>query len=218
VPPFVDAPPLDPSSGDGRRLLADELSRPEYATDESPLRRAVRAVVEWFTELFDGASGGPISYWWYAVVAVAVLGALALAVWAVIRLEPARRARHSRPGGVFDEAGITAAEYRRRARAARDAGDGSTAVLEGYRAIAAGAVERYVLEDLPGSTAREIARSLEASYPVERKALEAAAGTFDAVRYGGLGAGSADADAVLALDARLDGLSPAAPDPARVSA
>ncbi|KAB7741975.1 DUF4129 domain-containing protein [Nostocoides sp. F2B08] len=200
-------------------MLADELSRPEYATDESPLRRAVRTVVEWFTDLFDGASGGPISYWWYAVVAVAVLGALALGVWAVIRLEPARRARRTTAGGVFDEAGLGAAEYRRRARVARDAGDGATAVLDGFRAIAAEAVERFVLDDRPGATAREIARSLESSFPVERDTLESAAVTFDAVRYGGRGAGLADADAVLALDERLLALTPSVPpEPTRAPA
>lgn len=195
-------------------MLADELSRPEYGSDESPLRRAVRAVVEWFTELFDGASGGPISYWWYAVVAIAVLGALALGVWAVIRLEPARRARRVPGGGVFDEAGVTAAEYRRRARAARAAGDGAAAVLDGFRAIAAGAVERFVLDDLPGATAREIARSLETSFAVERESLESAAVTFDSVRYGGRGAGLADADAVLDLEERLGALTPSTdPEP-----
>ena len=207
MPPLLDAP-LDPSSGEARRQLADELSRPEYGSDESPLRRAVRAVVDWFTELFDGASGGPISYWWYAVVAVAVLGALALAVWAVIRLEPARRVRRGGASGVFDEAGISADEYRRRARAARDAGDGGTAVLDGYRAIVATAVERFVLDDLPGSTAREIAHSLERAFPGEREALETAAVTFDGVRYGGRGAELAEADAVLGLDDRLCRLMP----------
>ena len=208
MPFSLDSPPLDPSSGEGRRLLADELSRPEYSPQDNPLRRAVQSVIDRFLDLLDAASGGPLSAWWYAVVAAVVLTALAAAAWAVLRLEPARRARRSGSGGVFEEQGITAAEYRRRALAAREAGDMSTAVLDGFRAIAAAAVEAFVLDDRPGATAREISRSLANDFPSERDALDAAAGAFDAVRYGGRTASGADADALLELDRRLEGRAP----------
>jgi hypothetical protein len=86
-------------------------------------------------------------------------------------------------------------------------------VLDGFRAIAAAAAERYVIDDRPGATAREIARWLESVFRAEREPLETAAVTFDAVRYGGRGASLADADAVLDLDERLERLSPAVDEP-----
>jgi hypothetical protein len=206
----ADAPPLDPSSGEGRRLLADELSKPEYTLEESLLRRAVRVVVDWFTGIFDEAAGGPLSSWWYAVVAVGVLILVGLVGWALLRLEPARRARGEASGGVFDEAGVSAADYRRRALAARSAGDHAAAVVDGYRALVAEAVEGFVLDDLPGATAREIATTLAGVFPVEARRLGDAAAVFDAVRYGDQGADAEDADAVLELDRRLRSLTPTA--------
>lgn len=206
--PILDTPPLDPSSGEARRWLADELSRPEYSGEESLLRRAVQVVVDWFLGFFDGASGGPISFWWYAVVGVGVLVLIGLVGWTLFRLEPARRARRTTSGGVFDEPGLTAADYRRRAQAARAAGDHSAAVVDGYRALVAGAVERFILDDLPGATARELATDLVGVFPAEAAPLSGAATVFDAVRYGDESADAADADAVLALEGRLRAATP----------
>lgn len=205
----ADVPPLDPSSGEGRRLLADELSRREYSSEESPLRRAVRLVVDWFLGIFDGASGGPLSLWWYAVVAGVVLALIAVLGWALVRLQPARRARRAGAGGVFDEAGVSAEDYRRRARAARAAGDHGGAVVDGFRAVVAEAVERDLLDDAPGATAREIALVLSTVFPADGPALGGAARVFDAVRYGDQRAGHEDADAVLALEDRLRTAVPA---------
>lgn len=189
-------------------MLADELGKPEYSTEESLLRRAVRVVVDWFTGIFDEAAGGPLSFWWYAVVAVGVIALLGLVGWTLLRLEPARRARRDPAGGVFDEAGISAADYRRRAQAARSAGDHAGAVVDGYRALVAEAVERFVLDDLPGSTAREIAGILGGVFPAETGRLGHAATVFDAVRYGDQSADAEDADAVLELDRRLRAAAP----------
>jgi len=204
----AEAPPLDPSSGEGRRLLADELSKSEYSTEESLLRRAVRVVLDWFTGIFDEASGGPLSVWWYAVVGVGVIVLIGLVGWTLLRLEPARRPSRASPGGVFDEAGISAADYRRRAQQARSAGDHAGAVVDGYRALVAEAVERFVLDDLPGATAREIASDLAGFFPTETARLGHAATVFGAVRYGDRGADAEEADAVLALDDRLRAATP----------
>jgi hypothetical protein len=199
----VDAPPLDPSSGEGRRLLADELAKPEYSPQESLLRRAVDVVVEWFRGLLDDASGGPISFWWYAVVAGGAILLLGAVVWALLRLEPARRRRRVAAGSVFDESGLSADDYRRRARAASAAGDHAAAVLDGYRALVAGSVERFVLDDHPGATAREIAGSLGRVFAAESARLRDAAGVFDAVRYGDERPAADQAQAVLDLEDRI---------------
>jgi len=191
-------------------MLADELSKREYATQESLLRRAVRAVIDWFTGLFDATAGDAISIWWYALAGVGLVVVLALIVWGLIRLQPGRRVRTAREGGVFDETGVAATDYLSRARRARDAGDFAAAVVDGYRALVAGAIERFVLEDRPGMTAREIATALTGPFPDSDEELQTAAGAFGAVRYGGLGASAADADRVLALEEHLRQTTPRA--------
>lgn len=201
--PHADSPPLDPSSGQARRWLADELSKGEYETQENPVRRAVRAAIEWFQGLFDGAAGDTISAWWAAVIVLAIAVVIGLAVWAMVRLQPGRRAGETTPRGVFDEAGITAAQYRQRALAAHAAGDFSAAVLDAYRAVVAGAVERFILDDVPGATARELAVALGAPFPDDAHALRDAALAFGAVRYGDGHPDAGTADAVLALEQRL---------------
>jgi hypothetical protein len=208
VPAAVDAPPLDPSSGEARRLLADELAKEDYSPRESLLRRAVDIVVEWFGSIFEGASGGPLSWWWYAVVALVVLGVVVLVGWTLMHLEPARRARQAHAAGVFDEPGVRAAEYRRRAHAAAAAGDHSGAVVDGYRAVSAEGVERFVIDDLPGATAQETAVALSRAFPDDSRPLARAADVFGAVRYGGRSASAEDSRAVLALDARVHAATP----------
>lgn len=199
----LESPPLDPSSGEARRWLADELAEADYSTEESPVRRLVRAVLDWFLGLFEGGRGEAISAWWVlaGIIALVIIGGLV--IWAIIRVQPGRRARRAGEGGVFEEAGVSADEYRRRARAAQAGGDFSTAVLDGFRALAASAVERFVLEDRPGATAREIAVALGEEFPDERAPLADAAHTFGAVRYGDASADGAAAASVLDLDSRL---------------
>ena len=63
-------------------------------------------------------------------------------------------------------------------------GDAETAVLEAYRALARSAVERTLLDDLPGRTAHEVAVALAPVFPASAASLALAADTFDAVRYG----------------------------------
>ena len=214
VLPRTDSPPLDPSSSEARRELADELAKSEYTTGESPLRRALRSFIDWFTSLFEGDAEATAQGWWGFLGIAALALIIALAIWAIIRLQPARRAARTVEGGIFEESGVSATEYRRRAQAARQGGDFSAAVLDAYRAIATGAVERHILDDLPGATAREISVSLTRPFPDEVTALRDAALAFDAVRYGNQVAGVAVADAVLALDQRIASAVPRLETPA----
>lgn len=198
-----ESPPLDPSSGEARRWLADELAKAEYSVEESPVRRLVRAVIDWFLGLFQGEAGETVSRWWVLAGLLALALIAAVVIWAILRVQPGRRVRRAGEGGVFEETGVSAEEYRRRAREARSSGDFSAAVLDGFRAVAASAVERFILDDRPGATAREIAVALAAEFPDERDGLSEAARVFGAVRYGDATADGATADAVLALDGRL---------------
>lgn len=199
----AESPPLDPSSGEGRRWLADELAKADYTPDESPIRRLLSRIVDWFFGLFQGDAGEAASGWWTAAAILALVIVGCLVIWAIIRIQPGRRLRRTTEGGVFEETGISADEYRRRARAAQSGGDFSGAVLDGFRALAASAVECFILDDRPGATAREIAVALADEFPDERAGLDEAARAFGAVRYGDVSADAATASAVLDLDSRL---------------
>lgn len=208
--PTDDAPPLHPGTDQAREWLARELAKAEYVDRPSLADRFFR----WLRDLLGGVdvSGGQSGLsglrWLFVLALLVVGGALLYAV-----LRPVTRSAR-RPGakgrrGVLDEGDTrSAAELRRAARAALAAGHWDLAVLEGYRAMAQGAVERTILEDIPGRTADELAVGLAAAFPTESDALHRAAGSFDAVRYGDVRAGEADAQQVVALDGRVAAARP----------
>ena len=116
--------------------------------------------------------------------------------------------------GVLDGPSRTAAQHRSDAGRALAVGDADTALLEAYRAIARSAVERTLLDDLPGRTAHEVAVALGPLFPASTRALADAADAFDAVRYGRRAAGLDTARAVLDLDATLAAARPVLAGPA----
>ena len=107
----------------------------------------------------------------------------------------------------------TAAEHRTAATRALAAGDADTALLEAYRAIARSAIERTLLDDLPGRTPHEVAVELGPAFPASAAALATAADAFDAVRYGRRAARPESARDVIALDSTLAATRPVLPDP-----
>lgn len=172
---------LDPDADQARELLETELGRAEYNRPES----VVAAIVGWVVERLNdltltlGAAGGLSQLMLLVVVVVVVLAALFAA-------RGVRRQRRltTGPDAVLDEIGVTAAEYRARARAALQRGEWDTALLDSYRAIAVGAQERTLLDELPGRTAHEVAVALAPRFPDLRDRLADAADSFDGVRYG----------------------------------
>lgn len=201
-------PPLLPDRDEARRLLQEELARGEYQLEESWVSRAWT----WFTDLFSGLGGvGPLPGWvtWVllALVLVAVLAVLAFATRD--RWRTGRLTRRKTPGAVLEGPARAASEHRLEAATALEAGDHDRAVLEGYRAVAAGAVERTLLDDRPGRTAHELATGLAPVFPPAREELLAAADAFDAVRYGDQRATAEQARQVVDLDARLHSARPA---------
>ncbi|MFC7486580.1 DUF4129 domain-containing protein [Knoellia sp. CPCC 206453] len=201
---IFDAPPLDPSRSEGRRLLEDELAKPRYAVEPSLWDR----FREWLFGLFDGAGGPGLPGWVFAFVLLVGLAVVALIV--VLLLRPEARSRRSGDDrGVLDERGVDAAAYRSRAQAAVRERDWDTVVLDAYRAIVASGVERTVLDALPGRTAHEASLELSRAFPTEGNALRASADRFDAVRYGHERAAEDEARRVLALDERLTRSRPA---------
>lgn len=201
------APPLDPDRDEARRLLQHELDTGAYQLQESIVSRVLR----WLTDLLPDLRGlGPMPSWvTWAVLGLVLVAALAVIAFATRdRWRTARLEQPDRSGPVLDGGRLDAGHYRAAAQAALAAGDHGTALVEAYRAIAAGAIERTVLEDRPGSTAHEVAVALRAPFPDQRAELAAAADTFDAVRYGDRPAGRTEARTVLDLEERLRGATP----------
>ncbi|MFV0462213.1 MAG: DUF4129 domain-containing protein [Nostocoides sp.] len=204
-----EGPPLDPSAEQAREWLAAELATAEYRNRPSPWQR----LLDWLQDLLSGchldAGAGAFSLRWVFVLLLMLLAAgLAYAA-----LRPVTRTRAGRDraqsGPVLDSGDTrTAAQLRRAAAAALAAGAYDGAVLNAYRALARGAIERTVLADLPGRTADEVGRSLAPAFPSEADALARAVNTFDQVRYGAV-APSRDAAAdVVALDERIAATRP----------
>lgn len=201
-------PPLDPTSAQAREWLEAELRKGVYREDPSLLER----LWDWASRALAGTTAeGGLPAWtiWLAVlVGVAVV---ALVVARSVRAE--RRMTGPRRAGVLDGPVRPAAEHRAAAKAALAAGDADTAVLEGYRAIARSAVERTLLDDLPGRTAHEVSVALFPVFPPYAGSLAFAADTFDAVRYGRRPASADAARAVIALDDDVSQARPLLPEP-----
>lgn len=206
--PF-DGPPLDPSSPEAQQWLRDELTGGGYTTQPSVWER----FVEWLSQVFDGPSLGGLPGWVAALSVAVVVGVAVLVALRVVR-------RESRPGrarggsAVVDEEGLDARTYRERARGSLERRDWDAGVLDAYRALATSAVERTLLDDLPGRTAHEVAVALTPVFPDHSGALADAADAFDAVRYGHRPATEGQARAVVALDAALATARPVLPEAA----
>lgn len=200
---LLDTPPLDPSRSEGRRLLEDELAKPRYAVEPSLWDR----FREWLLGLFDGGGAG-LPPWIFAIVVMVALAVIVLVI--ALTLRPEARAKRSRTDGdVLDERGVDATAYRSRAQSAVQQRDWDTVVLDGYRAIVASAVERTILDELPGRTAHEASVDLSSAFPGEGDVIRRSSDRFDAVRYGHDRASEPDAREVLALDERLARSRPA---------
>lgn len=193
-------PPLVPSPDDARSQLRRELVRPEYH-DQQLLERLLTWVERWLGRTVDAASGAPpLSAAAAILVAVLLLVGIGLLV---SRLRPAPRAETA--GAVLTDEVVTATELRARARAALAEERYEDAVVEGFRALTVGQVERGRLEDRPGATAHEVAAALAADHPRLREQVGAGAHLFDLVRYGEREATREQALGVLALDDELAG-------------
>lgn len=201
--------PVDPDRDEARRLLESELSDPDYRVRESLLVRAWRWITDHLPSLDLSGQLPPWAAW-------AVLGLVLLVAATVVLFAARDRWRQGRlaptgAGAVLDDPGTSAADYRRRAEAAAAAGDHVGALLDAYRAVAAGALERALLDRRPGRTAHEVALGLAPLFPAEAAALTAAADRFDAVRYGRAGSSAQEAAAVLELDRRVAAARPLVP-------
>jgi hypothetical protein len=196
--PFVRAGADPITRDDARRRAHDELSRRIYHRyDDSWPVRAVKAVERALDHAFGTAAshspGGGAGAIGFVLLIVAVV---VVARW---RLGPmARTARVF--GDVLADTTMTAAEHRRRATVAAEAGDWKTAVVERMRAVARALEQRALLDPRPGRTANELAVEAGQVLPAARDALSTAATTFDTVAYGDRTAGPDDYETIRRAD------------------
>ncbi len=197
--PIVE-PPLDPSPGEARTWLGRELARPEYH-DRELVQQFLAWVDRFVGSSLDAAAGSPPLS---ALAAIVVFLALSLALaWLLSRAR--RTAGTRRSGDVLAARRISADELRARAVQAHAEGHHRDAVVDGFRAMAVRQVERGELEDLPGTTAHEVALAVGGAHPEQRDRVAAGAALFDAVLYGERTPSFTQAAEVLALDDVLAG-------------
>lgn len=189
-------PPLVPTPDEGRSLLRRELLRPEYRQED-----VVGRLLDWLRRVvlrtLDAASSAPPLSTFLAMVVGLLL--LLVLLWLVTRTRTARTARRAAVAAVPD-ASVSADEWRARAEAAYTSGDHGAALVDGFRALAVRQVERGLLEDAPGATARELGVALRGLHPGREERVDEGARLFDLVLYGHRGATAEQARAVLALD------------------
>jgi hypothetical protein len=170
---------LHPAPGPARAWLERELSRPAY--HQSLLQRLLHWLDSVWERLSARALGASHLSTAAAVVLTVVLVALVLAAVSRARRNPsAARDDH----GAVSVADVSADEHRVRALRALDEGDAASALVEGFRALAARSVARGLVAARPGLTARELVTELAPRFPDHQGALVEAASRFDQVFYG----------------------------------
>jgi Domain of unknown function (DUF4129) len=195
---------LHPDPDTARSWVERELSRSEY--HQSLLERLYGWLMEQWDRLQAAALGAsPLSTAAAAVVVTLLVVAVVL-VASRVRRDPVRD-----PGtGVGPVDGLMSAdEHRRAAVSALESRRHDVALVEAFRAIAARAVQRGVLEERPGLTAHELTVGLSPFFPDHVDALAEASTMFDLVYYGDLPPTGDDARSVLELDDALRVARPA---------
>lgn len=201
---------LNPDRDEARELLERELAKADYHRPESVIAKGAGWLVDrvnGLIEIVPGSSG--LS----TLLLGIVLALVGVAIFFAVRgTRTSRKLSATGAGPVLSEEGLSASDYRARATAAAERGDWDGVLLDSYRAIAAATQERALLDELPGTTAHEIAVGLHGPFPDRGPALLEAADSFDTVCYGDGHATQQEAERVRDLDRVL-----ARTRPARVS-
>ncbi|MGB3185955.1 MAG: DUF4129 domain-containing protein [Ornithinimicrobium sp.] len=189
----------DPSEDEARRLLSEELAKPEYNQPESLINRLISWVLDQIAELLRVLPGSS------SLSALLIIGVVAICVagafFASRRRLRDQTLRAQSAQSVLEEEGLSARDYRARAAQALAAGDWDAALLDSYRALTASAGERTLLDQTPSRTAHEVSMQLAPAFPTFAQRLSAAADAFDRVRYGEQACDRQAAEEVQELDA-----------------
>lgn len=202
-PPRAVPHAVDLTPDEARAELRRELLRPEYR-ERDLTERALQWVLGQLDRLLNTASSVPTLSWFAALL----LGlALMLVLGLVLsRLGSRARAAVAGPAPLLDE-GLSAVQLRARAWTALEAGHNEDALLDAFRALATAQVEQRRIENVPGATAHELATKLAEAFAERRQDIVAAADLFDATLYGDQDVRREQAEALLALDRDLAGVT-----------
>jgi hypothetical protein len=199
-------PPVTPDRDEARRWAIEELSNPRYP-DATPgwLEQMWRDFMDWLSSLDGGSGTGP-----NPAVPLMVVLALVLIIAAIVFVRPRLNARRAKESEDLygDDHSVDAKGYRVRAASAADGGNWPAAVVDQFRALVRSAEERDIIDARAGRTADEAAAQLGGVFGTAQTKLIAAAGIFDAVRYGEHPATRADYESIRELDVELLGLKP----------
>jgi len=201
--------PVDPDAPDARKLLLDELGKPEYAAARPTLiDRIAQAIQDWLGS-FQGPADGSVPDIFPLVVTVLVVGLIVAAFFVFGR--PRLQRRSAVAGALFsdDDDTRTSAELRSSAQRAAAAGDFVVAIEEMFRAVARQLAERTVVSVTPGTTAQEFAARAGRTFPEHGGRLARGARSFDGVRYLDRSGSREEFDEVSALDRDLLSARPA---------
>ena len=198
--------PVEPDSEEARRLLLDELSKPQYAAAQPTWFDILAgAVWDWLSNLTLDGPGVEFGLTTLLITVVAVLLIGALLIFGVPRMR--RLSAVTGPLFGVDEH-RSAAQLRASARSAANAHDWDTAIEEQFRAIARSLQERTVFTPTPGTTAQAFSRHATTAFPEHATALRHAATTFDDVRYLDAAGTEANFEQLIDLDRNLEATAP----------
>lgn len=201
------SPPLTPDADEARRLLENELARPEYHDPGNWIRDQLQRLIDWLTSGPDGVttmSDGQVAA--LIIGAVILVGAV---IWLV--MGPLRADRRRKPGAVLDDEERSAADLLEDARLLAGSDDWGRATLQAYRALVRSLAERAIIDESPGMTAHEAAGRAAPRLPSLAPALAEAADVFDALAYGHRPGSHSQYEAMLALHAEAAATLPTLP-------
>lgn len=198
------APSLRPDPDPARDWVREELAKPEY--QPSLMERAIRWLGDLLDKLINGIQGVGRLDPAVAFVLLALLVGLIALILGRLRRDPSRPARST---AVFTAERVSAAEHRALAARAMAEERWDDVVVEAMRALAVGLVERDLIDDQPGATAREVADSGARLFGEHADGLHQAADAFDGVLYGDHRADRTTATALLDLETALRRAKPA---------
>lgn len=200
---------LDPSTGQARQWLDDELARSEYHDTRSLFQRLMDWLAERLADLQSTQGTGGVSFPPIVITLVVVLlVAGVLFVLTRIRVESTAVAEHRT---LLGDSMLTAEQLRQEAEQALGDGRFTDAVLAWTRAIARDAESRTLLPDAPSMTAHEVGAALSVAFPSQVSAIGRTMDLFDAVAYGEQDATRDDALTARSTDTALHAAKPVLP-------
>ena len=199
--------PVRIGRGEAQRRAAEELAKAKYGGTPDWLveladraDRWVQRIVDLIFRIFvERGQGGGVN-WGFLIAVGILLVAIALVVW---RVGLPRWRPHRRDAAVAVDSTRPAADYRALAEQHAARGDWAGAVRDRFRALVRELETQAILDVRPARTAWEAAYRASRVLPTCQDALQAGAGSFNAVVYGDRPADSAAYQQMVAVEEQV---------------